>query len=482
MNITVTSRNDLNEFQGIIIPMYEANMKVEGIDLPLEQLAKSEKFTGKVSTYYTTSMLVEGNIQEVVLVGLGKEGDLSYRKLLNTLADAYRKVKATKVETVAFTYLNSNVEANEMLIKATIEALGMADYTFNDFKSDKKDKNIKVEIIVDEEKINEEMIEEAKLLVSSNLIARDLVNQPANVMHPESLAERSIELGKEFGFEVEVLDVKAIEELGMEAYLAVAKASTIEPKFIIMRYQGNDDDDQRLGLVGKGLTYDSGGLSIKPTPSMVNMKDDMGGSAAVIGAMCAIAGSKMKKNVTAVVAACENMIAGNSYKPGDIIGSMGGKSIFIGNTDAEGRLTLIDAMHYIVTKENVNKVLDIATLTGAAIHCTGSAASVAISNNDAFYQTVQKGFDLSGEQIWRMPIFDEYKELIKHQDADLTNTAGSPGTITAGLFIGEFNGDLPWVHVDIAGTIWSTKQAGVLSKGATGIAVRPLYYLAKHNM
>ncbi|MGO1712661.1 MAG: leucyl aminopeptidase family protein, partial [Senegalia sp. (in: firmicutes)] len=212
----------------------------------------------------------------------------------------------------------------------------------------------------------------------------------------------------------------------------------------------------------------------------VTMKSDMGGAAAVIGAMCAISEAKVKRNVVSVVAACENMIAGNSYRPGDIINSMGGKTIFIGNTDAEGRLTLIDAMNYIVTKENVNKVLDIATLTGAAIYCTGDAASAAISNDSEFFMDLDNSFKLSGEQIWRMPIFDEYKELIKHEEADLTNTAGNPGTVTAGLFVGEFNGDLPWIHVDIAGTAFAKKGNGILSKGGTGIAVRPLYYLAKN--
>jgi leucyl aminopeptidase len=174
------------------------------------------------------------------------------------------------------------------------------------------------------------------------------------------------------------------------------------------------------------------------------------------------------------------MIAGNAYRPGDIIGSMGGKTIFIGNTDAEGRLTLIDAMHYIVTKEKVSRVLDIATLTGAAIYCTGSAASAAISTDDDFYKQVDESFALSGEQIWRMPIFDEYKELIKHEEADLTNIAGNPGTVTAGLFIGEFTQNLPWVHIDIAGTAFAKKTAGYISKGGTGVAVRPLYHLAKN--
>lgn len=480
MKISLVNELNIKSYEGIIIPMHEEEMTLEGISLPLEKLISSKRFEGKVGSVYNMTIQQENAFVEVVLVGLGKKGEISYRKLLNCIADAYRMMKKQKVQNMAVALCSGNVEATDTLVKAVSEAVLMADYKFDDYKTDKKEeKEITVEIAVENSEKYEEISNEAMILASANLVARDLVNQPANVMHPVHLAQRVRDLGEDNGFEVEVLGLEDIQALEMDAFLAVAKASSIEPQFIIMRYKGDPDSDDILGYVGKGLTYDSGGLSIKPTASMVKMKDDMGGSAAVIGAICAIAEAKLKRNVTAVVAACENMISGNSYKPGDIINSMGKKTIFIGNTDAEGRLTLVDAMHYIVTKENVTKVLDIATLTGAAIHCTGSEASVAISNDDAFFKAVDDSFSLSGEQIWRMPIFDEYKEMIKHEDADLTNTAGSPGTITAGLFIGEFNGGLPWVHIDIAGPIWSTKEAGILSKGATGIAVRPLYYLAK---
>lgn len=479
MNISLNEKLELSKYNGLIIPMYENELNFEGLELPLDMLKESKRFEGKVGTSYKMTVQ-EGSLIDVVLVGLGKRGEISYRKLLNTIADGFRAVKKAKADKIVVVLNKSSLDVNGDLVKASVEAVYMADYKFDSYKTDKKEAlEISVEVIVDNMKQYSEVVNEAMILASANLLARDLVDKPANIVNPVTLAQRVQELGDDNGFEVEVLGLAEIQSLGMEAFLAVAKASSVEPKFIIMRYKGNPESEDILGYVGKGLTYDSGGLSIKPTASMVNMKSDMGGSAAVIGAMCAIAESKIKKNVTAVVAACENMIAGNSYRPGDIIGSMGGKSIFIGNTDAEGRLTLIDAMHYIITKENVNKVLDIATLTGAAIHCTGSAAAVSISDDDEFYSVVESSFKTSGEQIWRMPIFDEYKELLKHDYADLTNTAGSPGTITAGLFIGEFTGDLPWVHIDVAGPTTSDKEAGILSKGGTGFAVRPLYYLAK---
>lgn len=473
MNFNVNEK--MGNFDGVIIPFYENQLETSVLDLPLETLKTTKKFEGKVGTTYNLTTMIEGNLKEVVVLGLGEADKLTPKAMLNAFANGYRLMKKQKVTEVTLNIQGLDKEI--ILAQAATEALIMADYSFDLKTKAKEDAPLALTLV---STVDPDHIKESKILAEANLIGRDLVNQPANLMNPETLAEKVIDLGQDKGFQVEVLGLKQIESLKMDAFISVAKASTIEPKFIIMRYMGQPESEEILGYVGKGLTYDSGGLSIKPTNSMVDMKSDMGGSAAVIGAMCAIAEMKLKKNVVAVVAACENMIAGNSYRPGDIIGSMGGKSIFIGNTDAEGRLTLIDAMHYIVTKEKVNKVLDIATLTGAAIHCTGSAASAAISNNDDFYGQVDASFAQSGEQIWRMPIFDEYKELIKHSEADLTNTAGSPGTVTAGLFIGEFTQGLPWVHVDIAGTAFSKKEAGYISKGGTGVAVRPLYYLAKN--
>jgi len=473
MKINVSK--NLGQYDGIIIPLFEGQVETQVLDLPLADLKEQKKFEGKVSSLYHMTSIEDKQLKEIVLLGLGDKEKLSFKAQLNAFANAYRHIKGKKSNKIALYLKGMDLEAD--LVKAAAEALVMADYSFSMKSEEKAKEEIEVTIISDQD---QESIREHVILGEANLVGRDLVNQPANLMNPLSLAQRVEELGQSKGFEVEILGKSQIEDLKMDAFMAVAKASAIEPKFIIMRYMGDPDSEDILGYVGKGLTYDSGGLSIKPTNGMVDMKSDMGGSAAVIGAMCAIADMKLKKNVVAVVAACENMIAGNAYRPGDIIGSMGGKTIFIGNTDAEGRLTLIDAMHYIVTKEKVSRVLDIATLTGAAIYCTGSAASAAISTDDDFYKQVDESFALSGEQIWRMPIFDEYKELIKHEEADLTNIAGNPGTVTAGLFIGEFTQNLPWVHIDIAGTAFAKKTAGYISKGGTGVAVRPLYHLAKN--
>ncbi|SKC88257.1 leucyl aminopeptidase [Maledivibacter halophilus] len=489
MKITYNNLEEKIAFEGIILPYfedcqgnYDSLEVLNSNKLPIDYLKSKDLFSGQKNQIYHLLISNEDRALDLVLTGLGKRENLNGDILRKAVARGYKELKKRKVSSVGI-YLHDvkiGLKCNYAIAKNAAEAVVMADYKFNDYKTDNKKECVeKVSILFND--INDNFkngFNEGISLGKNNILARRLVNEPANILTPEELAKRTIELGKEKGFEVEIYDLEKIQELKMEAYLSVAMGSEKPPKFIIMRYTG-DPEGETLGLVGKGLTYDSGGLSLKTTKGMVTMKGDMAGAAAVIGAMSAIAENRLKVNVTAVVAACENMISGRSYKPGDIINSMGGKTIFIGNTDAEGRLTLIDAMHYIVTYEKVDRVVDIATLTGAAIHCLGYDATVGIGNNDEFFKSMDKSFDKAGEKIWRMPIFEEYKELLKHPEADLTNTADSPGTITAGMFIGEFAREIPWIHLDIAGTSGAKKEKEYISKGATGVGVRPLYYLAK---
>lgn len=479
MNVKLVSSLNIEKYDGLIIPLEKNNLSISGIEVPVDHLLEAGKLKDEDGSSCLVTVKVDSYIETSLLV-FGKKHYGSFRKLLKSIGDAFRSVKAKKAKSIAIVLNDGSVKESKKVVMAAIEAVIMADYKFNTFKTDtKQEEPVSVDIVVSDTDLYSKDLEEAVVLANANLYSRELVNLPANILYPASLADKVTELGNDKGFETEVLGYEKIKELGMKSYLSVAKASEREPKFIIMRYKGDPGNDDILGYIGKGLTFDSGGLSIKSTKGMLEMKGDMGGAAAVIGAISAVAEQKLKVNVTAVVAACENMISGRSYRPSDIIGSMGGKSIFIGNTDAEGRLTLLDAMQYITTKENVTRVLDTATLTGAAIKCTGSEASVVIGNDDEFFETANESFEECGERIWRMPIYDEYKELIKHEEADLTNMAGDPGTITAGLLIGEFNNGLPWLHVDIAGTFWASKTAGAYSKGGTGAAARPLYHLAK---
>jgi leucyl aminopeptidase len=476
MNIQVVSdKNYLEKNSLSVFFIYED----ENIDLKNKGLnSLKEDFEGKYSQIEINKIFEEDHIVNVMLVGLGKKGEISIDDIRNLGGDISKKLKKSKkIKDIKFLNIKNNLNCKE--VEALVEGLKLGEYTFDKYKSNKKeieDKNIK--LYLDEN--FDDAINQGKLLAEIALISRELVNEPSNILYPETLANEVLNLGNEYGFETKVYGLEEIEKLGMEAFLSVAKGSDKEARLIVMRYMGNKKSDEILGLVGKGLTYDSGGYSIKPTNSMVDMKTDMGGAAAVIGAMCGISKAKLNKNVVAVVAACENLISGHAYKPGDIINSMGKKTIEILNTDAEGRLTLVDAVYYAINQEKVTKVVDIATLTGAAIVALGTVATPVISNNDEFYSKLTEAASLTDEKIWRMPIFDEYKKVLKGKEADLNNSPGRDGgCITAGLFIGEFVGDTPWIHMDIAGTSVSSKDRGYKSRGATGEGARTLYNLAK---
>lgn len=480
MLIDLKSKLNLDEVDGLIVCVGTEGTGYEFLNLPLEKFKEKGTFEGKMGEMQALSLVVDGRYLDLVLFGVGTDETFTLSKFRKGLAEAYKALKAKKVTAIGVDAgaLSTVTSIDKKMARTFGELFIMSDYEFSDYKSDAKPSTV-VKVDISGIELDAEAFAEGRVLGDANVFSRHMTNMPANVMTPSKLAEMAKTYCEAAGIEVTIKDEKEIEALGMHAFMSVAKASANPPRLIVMRYKGNPDSEKTIGYIGKGLTYDSGGLSIKPTASMVNMKDDMGGSSAVIAAMGAIGKLGLKVNVTAVVAACENMISGLSYKPGDIISSMGGKSIYIGNTDAEGRLTLIDAVTYAIEHEKVGYVLDIATLTGAALHCTGSEAAPVISNNDDFFTLVDKAFAKADEKIWRMPIFDEYKELVKHDQADLTNTAGSPGTITAGIFIGEFVKDLPWVHIDIAGTAFREKAVGVYSKGGTGSGAIPLVLLAK---
>lgn len=476
MDIRLIRSNESVESSQLDVLLLFEDIKVDFNCEILNSIAKDFKST--TSNIEAIKLFKDNKFESLLLVGMGKKSDLDIEKIKNTSANVVKKAKQMDVENISFKNINDEILDNNE-VESFIEGLILGNYKFDKYKTDKKSSKLNVINIITDRALNTE-IENGKLLAEATIIARELVNEPANVIYPETLANKVKELGKEYGFETEIYDKKQIEDLKMEAFLAVSKGSDKEPRFIVMRYNGDLDSDNKLGLVGKGLTYDSGGYSIKPTAGMVDMKTDMGGAGAVIGAMCAISKAKLNKNIVAVVAACENLISGHAYKPGDIINSMGKKTIEITNTDAEGRLTLIDAVYYIINNENASSVVDIATLTGAAVVALGDTASAVISNNDDLYTKVEKASSLSTEKIWRMPTFDEYKKSLKGKEADLNNSPGrNGGCITAGLFIGEFVGKTPWVHIDIAGTSSSSKDDGYKSKGATGEGARTLYNLAK---
>jgi leucyl aminopeptidase len=443
----------------------------------VNSLLEKEQFVGKDGEILVTYIKDEEDYTKLILIGLGEKEKLSSEKLRKAIGKLVKKSKELKVKELFipnnFCEFLEDIKP-ELLLAETI---CLADYKFDKYLSEKNDKTLELITIVGQD---EDALEEGKTLAYATNVARELTGTPANDLTPVILAEKAKELAKENGFDIDVFDEKKIQKLKMEAFWQVAKGSDNPPRFIVMRYFGDKGNDDITALVGKGITYDSGGLSLKKSDGMSTMKTDMGGSAAVIGAISAIAKQKLKVNVVAIVAACENIPSAKSYHPGDIICSMAGKTIHVKSTDAEGRLTLADAVFYAAEKENASRVLDIATLTGSCIVALGKRVSAVLSNDEDFYAKLLGASRSSDEKIWRLPIFDMYKEAYKHPEADLNNVGeGGAGTITAGMFIGEFNKDLPWIHMDIAGKTYVDKDLDYIAKGPTGVGVRPLYYLAK---
>ncbi len=462
----------------ILYKDYDENLIPEELREEVKTLEERESFKIENAGFRKFTL----DTKPFYICSFGKEREKAELDDLRFLIyKVYKEVRKEAFESVSIKMQDGKLsKAHLYLILA--EHASLAQYSFDKFKTDRKDNKFEKLFIVDSgaNMALEEAIKEGLMLAEAEKTTRRLVDEPANLMTPEQLAEEAKKIGKKYGFDVTVYDKDKIEKLGMESYLAVAQGSPNHPpKLIVMKYNGGKKGDKTYGLVGKGLCYDSGGYSLKPSDGMLTMKLDMGGAATIIGAMQAIATAKMPVNVVAVTAACQNLIGTDAYFPGDIINSMGGKTIYIKNTDAEGRLTLIDAVTYIIREEKADTVFDFATLTGAAMAAFGYASAATLSNDEEIYTKFDQAAKNAGEKMWRMPIFPEYKELIKHDEADLTNSAGNPGMITAGMFVGEFVEDKPWIHIDIAPTAWIGKQSGFYDKGATGFGVKTCYEFFK---
>lgn len=434
----------------------------------IDDLILKNKFTGKKGECLEVNFYQNDYLISMDILGFGKKEEFENNLFREVLFKYFSKQSGRILISAKSSELNN--------VNIICEILGNINYSFDEFKSEKSNK-LEVDFFTTEEK---DITEELNLNDAVD-ITRELVNLPANIINPDTLAERVIELGAKYNFEVEILDENKIQELGMNLLYNVGKASINKPKLIIMRYLGDPNSDYKIGLVGKGLTYDTGGLCLKPADSMLNMKDDMTGGATVIGSMCAIAKNKLKKNVIGVVPACENAINGNSYRPGDILRAMNGKTVEIINTDAEGRLALADAITYIVRNEKVNEITDLATLTGAMMVALGTFITGVFSNNDKNYIKLEESCKKYGERIWRMPLDNDFKELLKSEVADFKHMGTRwGGAISAAKFLEIFAEGIPWTHMDIAGTAFDNSSKW-FKKGASGIHVRGIYEYCKGN-
>lgn len=416
-----------------------------------------------------------------ILVGLGTPEELVPNDYAKAAFKAAQELKRHKIDS-AVLELPSSSFSFEKIFSKIAEGLYQSDYLFDRYKSKKEEKFSPEVSIPVENSLKESassILTATENLVKGIFITRDLVNTPPIDLYPQVLAEKAKDLLEPLGIDVEVLDKKQIEALGMHAFLSVAKGSEKEPRFIIMKYLPLGEDVPALTYVGKGLTYDSGGYSIKPRMGMITMKCDMAGSASVIGALYALAKNKIQRNVIGVVAACENLISGGAYKNGDIISTMKGTTIEVRNTDAEGRLTLADALYYAATQLNSSAIIDLATLTGDCVRAFGQYTAGVVSNDDSLFDALSRSADSGGEYLTRFPVVRELRELIKSDIADLRNATEQPGgAITAGLFLESFVEGTPWCHMDIAGVAWTDKAYSYIPVYGTGVPVKTLYHLA----
>ena len=366
-----------------------------------------------------------------------------------------------------------------------IEGIYLGLYQFTEFKTEEREKIKEVKqahiVIPDEKKISrvQESVDAAEIISGAVYLTRDLVSRPANRKTPSMLAQVAKGVAESNGLRVKVLNVDEMKKLGMGALLGVASGSREPPKFILLEYKPRKSGLDTLVVIGKAITFDSGGLSLKPPENMDKMKHDMGGGAAAIGIMQAASRLRLPLHLIALIPATENLPSGSAYRPGDILNSLSGKTIEVISTDAEGRLILADALAYS-QQFKPKAIIDLATLTGACIIALGEDVTGMMGNDDGLKARVRLAADRTGEKVWELPLWEEYEELIKSDIADVKNVGGRPaGTIIGGAFLKKFVGEYPWVHLDIAGPVWTQKDRPYIPKGATGVGVRLVVQLLR---
>ncbi len=437
--------------------------KFEGCETsnPLVNKFAPESFEGKAGQMFLIHTQNEYPATQILALGLGEEQKMDNNVIRENVAKAVKKCIELKAKTIAFDFTTDYGFGIP-----TVMGTSIANYHFDKYKTKKEHRIAEMYL----SKVSSD-IETAKIVAESMKLTRNLANEPAAFATPSKLAEiaQNIE-----GITTEVFDEEKIRELGMGAYLAVGQGSAQPPKFIHMKYLP-ENPKKRIAIIGKGICFDSGGLDIKPPSSMLTMKDDMSGAACVLGIMKALNKLRPEVEVHGIIAACENMPSGSSYKPGDILTAKNGKTIEIDNTDAEGRLTLADALCY-ACELGVDEVIDIATLTGACMVALGSAASGIMGNNDEFVKNIIATGRYSGEKYWQMPMWQEYRDNMNSDVADMKNTGTrNGGASAAGMFLKEFvPDDVKWAHIDIAGTAFLDKPQKEFCKGATGAGLRTL--------
>lgn len=470
---------------GLAIGLFEDAVELSGdlavLDQKLagaiQEIIKEEEFKGKAGSSVATRVGGSSPVRKIILVGLGKPDSLKLDSLRRAAASVARLGKKQKCKSLGVSLPLGDYDS-AAAAQAIAEGIELALYQDIRFKSESDDKTQLETVDLFGLAGQETAIAKAKQIASGVNLARELVAAPANAVTPITMAETAQAIASDHGLELKILEQAECEQLGMGAFLGVAKASDLPPKFIHLTYKPNGTARKKLVIIGKGLTFDSGGLNIKGAGSGIEtMKIDMGGAAATLGAAKAIGQLKPDVEVHFISAVTENMISGHAMHPGDVLTASNGKTIEVNNTDAEGRLTLADALVF-ADKLGADAIVDLATLTGACVIALGEDIAGLFTQHDDLAKQLEIASESAGEKIWRMPMEEKYFEGLKSGIADMKNTGPrAGGSITASLFLKQFVKDTPaWAHLDIAGPVWADKESGVNNAGATGYGVRTLVH------
>jgi leucyl aminopeptidase len=475
MKVDIVREPDFAKLDHLFVAIAEGPLEDAEIPKPLHKTIAAARFSGRSEEVIT---LLAAPDHKITLIGLGKRDALTLRGARAAIATAGRTAKKHRDAKIGFhfPYTLPGLDAEQTTLFVA-DHLAQSDYKYDPYITVKKDqKRIPIDAVVIaplavDKKRFKSLGDAARSLTSAITTVRDLGNTPANILTPERLAERAEEVAKAAGIKCTVYGKREIERMKMGGLLAVNRGSDLDPRFVVMEHAPRGAK-KHVALVGKGITFDSGGISIKPAEKMEEMKFDMCGAAAVIGVMEAAANLGLPVKLTGIFATTENLPSGSAYKPGEIITMMNGKTVEIVNTDAEGRMILGDALHY-ASKLKPDHLIDYATLTGACVVALGSEAAGLFSNDDELARKLIEAGERTGERVWRLPAWDEYKELIRSEWADMKNSGGRwGGAVSAAVFLKEFVDCPSWAHLDIAGTAYAESENAREARGANGAGVR----------
>jgi leucyl aminopeptidase len=455
----------------------ESNKEISGSLFFIKNKADISSFKGKSSE---TIFIPFRGFNWVILIGIGKKSKITKDSLRENAAAAVKVCKSRNIARIHIVLPELN-ELNEFSVMSSVaEGLLLSDYAFDKYKSHNEDDDEPLKKIKEATFLLRntggagKVLKEIEIVCANTILCRDLINESSEISNPVTIAGIAKRLSKLNGVTCRIYGKKDIERLRMGLFSAVSKGSKYPPQLVVLKYGGNPGSKKQIAIVGKGITFDSGGLNLKPSSSIEDMRSDMAGAAACLYALKTAAELKLKKNITAVMPLCENMISNTAYRAGDVFTAFNGRNVEIGNTDAEGRLILADAVAFVEKTLKPACVIDIATLTGACLVCFGELVGALLSNDDKLAAALFKAGEFTGERVWRMPLYKEYEDLIKSDIADVKNVGAgrNAGTIVGATFIKKFIRDVPWAHLDIASTAWCSKARGYKPKYATGFGVR----------